>query len=338
MPSKIIDLRSDTVTKPTQEMREAMYKAEVGDDVYGEDPTVKKLEEFAAELSGKEAALFVTSGTMGNQISIMSHVNPGDELICERDAHIFYYEVGGIAALSHAQTNLVAGVQGIISVEDIAERLRPDDIHQPPTSLICLENTHNRAGGTYYSVQQLADIHTFATSHNIPVHIDGARVMNAVVATKSSLKEVASYASSISICLSKGLGAPIGAIVVGERNFINKARRMRKRLGGGMRQAGIIASAGHIALDKMVGRLEFDHAHARRLAVGLKEIGFDVDLSTVQTNIVFVNLENPKKVLEELNSCGVKANVMGNRMRMVTHYDVTQEDIDYVLHCFMKFI
>lgn len=338
MSNKIIDLRSDTVTKPTQEMRDAMYKAEVGDDVYGEDPTVKKLEEFAAELSGKEAALFVTSGTMGNQISIMSHVNPGDEIICDKDAHIFYYEVGGIAALSHAQTNLVAGVNGIISVADIAERIRPDDIHQPPTALICLENTHNRAGGTCYSLAQLEDIHTFATSKNIPVHIDGARIMNAAVATQSSLKDIAKNASSISICLSKGLGAPIGALVVGERSFINKARRMRKRLGGGMRQAGIIAAAGHIALDKMVERLEIDHAHARRLAVGLKEIGFDVDLSNVHTNIVFVNLDNPKKVLEELNSSGIKVNVMGNRMRMVTHYGIEREDIDYVLRCFMKMV
>lgn len=329
---KYIDFRSDTVTKPTMEMRKAMYEAELGDDVYGEDPTVRRLEEMAAEMSGKQAALYTVSGTMGNQVSIASHVQHGDELICEQEAHIFYYEVAGIAVLSGAQARTVRGTNGILKAADIAEYIRPEDIHQPLTSLICLENTHNRGGGTCYTLEGLAEIKQLADKQRIPVHMDGARIMNAVVATGCTLKDIAQYTDSISICLSKGLCAPVGAIIVGEQEFINKARKIRKRFGGGMRQAGVIAAAGIVGLENMVERLAEDHALARYFAQECANLGIDVDLATVQTNIVILNIADAAAIRDALLVQGFLVSLFGpTKIRVTMHHDVDKQDVDKLL-------
>lgn len=329
---KFVDFRSDTVTMPTEEMRRAMYEAELGDDVYGEDPTVRKLEELAAQMSGKQAALFTVSGTMGNQAAIAAHVTRGDELICEQEAHIFYYEVAGIAVLSGAQARTIPGDKGILRAADIAEYIRPDDIHQPPTKLICLENTHNRGGGTCYSLEGLAEIKKLADAHNIAVHMDGARVMNAVVATECSLKDIAQYTDSISICLSKGLCAPVGAVIVGDTDFINRARRMRKRFGGGMRQAGVIAAAGIVALEKMVERLAEDHELAGYFAQECLAMDVDVDLSRVQTNIVILNFANAAAMRDALQEKGFKVSLFGpTKIRVTMHRDISREDVEALL-------
>lgn len=329
---KFIDFRSDTVTMPTEEMRRAMYEAELGDDVYGEDPTVRRLEELAAQMSGKQAALFTVSGTMGNQAAIAAHVTRGDELICEQEAHIFYYEVAGIAVLSGAQARTIQGERGILKAADIAACIRPDDIHQPPTRLICLENTHNRGGGTCYSLEGLAEIKKLADAHNIAVHMDGARVMNAVVATECSLKDIAQYTDSISICLSKGLCAPVGAVIVGERDFITKARRMRKRFGGGMRQAGVIAAAGIVGLEQMVERLADDHELAGYFAQECLAMGINVDLSCVQTNIVILNFADAAAMCSALLDKGFKVSLFGpTKIRVTTHRGISRPDIEALL-------
>lgn len=329
---KRIDFRSDTVTMPTVEMRKAMYEAELGDDVYGEDPTVRRLEELAAQMSGKEAALYTVSGTMGNQAAIAAHVRHGDELICENEAHIFYYEVAGIAVLSGAQARTIPGENGILKASDIAPYIRPDDIHQPPTRLICLENTHNRGGGTCYSLAGLDEIKQLADAHHIPIHMDGARVMNAAVATGCTLKDIAQYTDSISICLSKGLCAPVGAIIVGDQEFITKARRMRKRFGGGMRQAGVIAAAGIVALESMVDRLAEDHALARYFAEECANMGVDVNLTNVQTNIVILNFADAAAMRDALLEQGFMVSLFGpTKIRVTMHRDVNKQDVDALL-------
>jgi len=331
---KIVDLRSDTVTKPTLEMRQAMYQAEVGDDVYGEDPTVQKLEELGAGIMGKESALFVASGTMGNQIALMAHTDKGDEVICEADSHIFYYEVAGIACLAGAQARPISGQRGILSPDIIKHHIRPQDVHQPRTALICLENTHNRAGGTCYSVQDLAQIKDLADSYKIPVHIDGARIFNAAAAQNVSVEKLAEKASSIMFCLSKGLCAPVGSLLTGSHDFIQKCRRYRKMLGGGMRQAGIIAAAGIVGLETMVERLQYDHLHAKMLAEALVTIGMDIDIKTVQTNIVIANVSpvgiTAKQAAALLGEQGIKVAVFGEySIRFVTHHGIEKDDISH---------
>lgn len=338
---KIIDLRSDTVTTPTSEMRQAMYQAEVGDDVYGEDPTVRELEELGAGIMGKESALLVTSGTMGNQIALMAQTNKGDEIICEAESHIFYYEVAGMACLAGVQARPVAGQRGILSSETIKQNIRVQDIHQPRTALICLENTHNRAGGTCYSVQDLAQIKDLANSYKIPVHIDGARIFNAAVVHNVSVNKMAEHADSIMFCLSKGLCAPVGSLLAGSHDFIQSCRRYRKMLGGGMRQAGIIAAAGIVALKTMAERLHYDHLHARLLAESLVNLGMDVDMETVQTNIVIANVAplgiTASQTAALLKDQGIKASVFGEyKIRFVTHHGIEQEDINYVASVIAK--
>lgn len=333
---RIVDLRSDTVTGPTSAMRTAMYHAEVGDDVYGEDPTVRKLEELAAEMAGKESALFVASGTMGNQIAVMTHTQRGDEIICERDSHIYYYEVGGLAYLAGVQARTIEGEHGLLRAGAVEASIRGEDLHQPRTTLICLENTHNRAGGTCYTVDALSSIYDVARHHGIPVHTDGARIFNAAVAQNVPISQLTQYTDTVNICLSKGLCAPVGSVLLGSEIFIQKARRMRKMIGGGMRQAGVVAAAGIVALTSMTERLSEDHANAKVLAEAIAQLGIDIDLTTVQTNIVLFDVrslgETAELVACKLEAFGVKCSQFGEyKIRFVTHYGIDREDIDYVI-------
>lgn len=333
---RIIDLRSDTVTMPTAEMRKAMYNAEVGDDVYGEDPTVNRLEELGASLTGKEAGLFVASGTMGNQVAAMVHTKKSDEIICEAESHIYYFEVGGLACLSGAQARPIAAPRGILTAPLIRQHIRGIDVHVPDTGLICLENTHNRAGGSCYTLEGLREIKELAESRQIPVHMDGARIFNAAVALGSPVSEIARHADTVQLCLSKGLCAPVGSLIVGQKAFIERARRFRKMVGGGLRQAGIIAAAGIVAMTQMVERLADDHKHARILGEALANIGFAVDLETVQTNIVIADVKpfglKAEDFVITLAQNGIKANAFGEyRVRFVTHYGIEQNDIEYTI-------
>lgn len=334
---RIVDLRSDTVTVPTEEMREAMYRAEVGDDVYGEDPTVNRLEELAAEKVGKEAAVFLPSGTMANQVALLSHTNRGQEIILESSSHIFMYEVGGLAFLSGLQAKIIEGKNGIMNPADIRKAIRGDNIHFPETGLIALENTHNLAGGVVVPLKIMCEIYEIATIYKIPVHLDGARIFNAAVYLNCDVRELTAYCDSVMFCLSKGLGAPAGSMLAGNKKFIDKARKYRKMLGGGMRQVGILAAAGEIALKKMVERLNEDHENARLLAEGLGNIrGFRVDEKTVQTNIVMINIEDTGLVADEMLSRMKERGVLANKrtndiIRLVTHKDVTRPDIEYAV-------
>lgn len=329
----MIDLRSDTVTKPTAEMREAAYKADVGDDVYGEDRTVNELEETAARLLGKEAALFVTSGTQGNQIAVLTHCQPGNEVLLEQESHIFYYEGAAISAFAGVQPRTIKGNRGAMDPREVAAAIRPDDIHLPETGLICLENTHNRAGGAVIPLENMKQIHEVAKNHDIPVHLDGARLFNAAAATNISVKEYASYTDSVQICLSKGLGAPVGSIIAGDKDFIRRARKWRKRLGGGLRQVGIIAAPGLIALTKMAGRLKEDHEKAMMLANGLGAIDGLSIANDVETNIVMVDTTgtglSADEFVDKLAEAGVLAGAFGpSTVRMTTHYDVSEKDME----------
>lgn len=329
---RVIDLRSDTVTVPTPAMREAMARAEVGDDVYGEDPTVNRLEEAAAERMGKEAGLFCASGTMANQVAVMAHTRRGDEVILEEEAHIYYYEAGALAVLAGVQPRLVRGKRGLLDPDDVARSLRPPNIHYPPPALLCLENTHNRAGGTVMTPELTRALADVAHRHGLAVHLDGARIFNAAVYLGCQPRELAAPADSVMFCLSKGLGAPVGSVLCGSRPFIERARRYRKILGGGMRQAGVIAAAGLVALDTMVERLAEDHAHARLLAGLLAEEAlFRVDLEWVQTNIVLCWLVKGDAFAYavRLAARGVKVNATGpDRIRLVTHKDVSRADVE----------
>ncbi len=328
----MIDLRSDTITRPTEEMRRAMYEAEVGDDVYGEDPTVNRLQEKAAEVTGKEAALYVPSGTMGNQVSILTHTSPGTEVIMEANAHIYYYEAAAASALAGIQPRPLAGQKGVLPPELVEDAIRPDDVHLPPTSLICLENTHNRAGGRIVPLENMKAIHDLARRHNLPVHLDGARIFNASVASGIPVSDYAACTSSVQFCFSKGLGAPVGSIITGPSDFINEAKRWRKRLGGGMRQAGVIASACLVALETMVERLADDHASARLLADGLAGLkGLNFDPADVDTNIVIVKplTMTPQRFNDELKKRGILASVMGPDMvRLTTSREVESKDLE----------
>jgi threonine aldolase len=333
MGSMIIDLRSDTVTRPSPEMRRAMAAAEVGDDVYGEDPTVNALQERVAELLGKEAALFVTSGTMGNQLCIKVHTQPGDEVIADRNAHVFQYETGGAAFLSSVQVHTVDGERGILTPDRVREAIRPDLYYMPRTRLVCLENTHNRAGGTVYTLEVIESMRALAQEHGMKMHLDGARLWNASVATGTAPATYAAFFDSVSVCLSKGLGAPVGSVVAGSREFIREARHYRKIFGGGMRQAGILAAAGLYALEHNVQRLSEDHDKAKILARALAATkGCSLKPDDVQTNIVIADMAGTglgaNGVLEKLKGKGVLAGEAGaTKIRLVTHLDVSMDQI-----------
>lgn len=335
-----IDLRSDTVTKPTPAMRKAMVEAEVGDDVFGEDPTVNALQEKVANLLGKEAALFTPSGTMANQLSIKSHTQPGDEVIIEATSHPYNFEGGGGAVLSGIQFHCLKGLRGILDASQIEEAIRPNDHHFPVTRLICLENTHNRGGGAIYPIDKMAEIYRLAKSKGLLVHLDGARLWNASVATRIGLHEYGQWADSVSVCLSKGLGAPIGSLVAGSRIFIDRVHRFRKMFGGGMRQVGIIAAAGRYALDHHLERLKEDHQNAKRLAVGLKELkGVSLDPKHVETNIVIFDVTETGKtglqIAEAMKHHRILIHAFGKtQIRLVTHLDVSGEDIEIALKAF----
>jgi len=330
----IVDLRSDTFTKPTPKMRDVMAQAEVGDDVFGEDPTVNELQEAVADLLGKEAGLFAASGTMGNQVAINALTQPGQEVILDSNAHVFYYEAGAPALLSGVQLRTVNGKNGILTKEQIEGAIRAENVHFPPTSLICLENTHNRAGGTIFPIEEMRRIRKLADEHNIQMHLDGARLWNASVATGVSLREYGKYFDSISVCFSKGLGAPVGSCVVGDRDFITRAHRYRKIYGGGMRQAGILAAGALYAVRNHIPKLKEDHDNAKLLAEGVASLpGFTVDMKSVQTNIVMIDMEEDTKrtanqVAEELKEKSVLVLAIGPyRIRAVTHLDVSRDDI-----------
>jgi threonine aldolase len=342
MNQKFIDLRSDTVTKPSQAMRQAIAQAEVGDDVFDDDPTVKKLEKMVAGLLGKEKALFVPSGTMANEVAIKSWVKPGDEVILEEDSHIYNYEVGAPSVLCGVQLHTMKGIRGVLTVEQILDDIRPQDIHIPPTTLICLENTHNRAGGTIYPIEEIKGIREATKPFGIKMHLDGARLWNATIATGIPLDEYAKYFDSVSVCLSKGLGAPIGSVISGSSDFIQIARRNRKMFGGGMRQVGIIAAAGIYAIENNFNRLVEDHRNAKILAQGLSKIPkISVDLESVQTNIVVIDIRESEmevgNALEKLKEKGVLAVPFGkNKIRCVTHLDVNRDDISKALEVFKE--
>lgn len=334
---RVVDLRSDTVTLPTTEMLDAMRSAPLGDDVYGEDPTVNRLEEIAAKKMGKEAALLTTSGTQANLVSVLSQTKRGEEVILEAEAHMYYYEVGAFSVLGGLIPRLVKGQRGVLTPKDIESALRPPNIHFPPTSLVCIENTHNRAGGTVWTPSQTRAGYEFAHGRGLKVHMDGARIFNAAIAQNIDVKELTKFVDSMMFCLSKGLSAPIGSLTVGDREFVDSARRYRKMLGGGMRQAGVIAAAGIVAIEKMVDRLKDDHSNAQMLSKGLTSIeGISIDPSQVQTNIVVYDVSrlgiDGGTWITKLNDSGVKAGALeGSRVRMVTHRGIEKDDIEYTL-------
>jgi len=340
---RIIDLRSDTVTKPTEAMREAMAKAEVGDDVYGEDPTVNRLQDMAAGLLGKKAALFVPSGTMANQLAIRIQTQPGQEVIAESKAHIVRYEQGAAGALAGVQLHWVVGDRGIMGPEQIEAAIRPTDPHSIQTALICLENTHNSGGGTIYPLATIERIRTLATAHRIPMHLDGARLFNAVAATTLPPAAYAQHFETVSLCLSKGLGAPAGSLLLtNDPALIDKAKRFRRMYGGAMRQAGILAAAGIYALDHHVGRLKDDHDNAKRLARKLQQISaITINPQHVDTNIVIFDVVGhklaPAAIVAALKQEGVLINAIGGTsFRAVTHLDVSTRQIDMAADAFAR--
>jgi threonine aldolase len=331
---EVIDLRSDTVTLPTEEMLEAIRHAELGDDVFGEDPTVNRLEEMAAEKMGKEAALLVTSGTQANLVSLMSNTKRGELVILEAEAHMYWYEVGAISAIAGLLPWLVKSRLGAPDPKDVEAAIRPRNIHFPEPTLICIENTHNRHGGTIITPNQIKAISEVAKAHDLRLYMDGARIFNAAVALKVDVKEFTRHLDNLMFCLSKGLSCPVGSMVVGTREFVDKARKVRKVLGGGMRQAGIIAAPGIIALEKMIDRLEEDHRNARRLAEGIAKIeGIAVDMERVQTNMVLFDISG-LGATDELFLSKLKENgVLGlanakNKVRIVTHRGIEKEHIE----------
>ncbi|UCG06887.1 MAG: low-specificity L-threonine aldolase [Desulfobacterales bacterium] len=333
-----VDLRSDTLTQPTASMRQAMAGAEVGDDVFGEDPTVNRLEEMAAERLGKQAAVFVASGTMGNLVSQLAHCGRGDEMILGNHSHTFFFEQGGSAAVGGIHPRTVPNQpDGKLALEEIETAIRGDNVHLPRTRLIMLENTHNQCSGYPLDADYMKAVGEIARRHGLKIHVDGARIFNAAVALNVDAKDLAAEADSISFCLSKGLAAPVGSMVCGTRDFIKEARRARKLLGGGMRQAGVLAAAGIVALTEMVDRLADDHANAKKLAEGLANTP-DISIAPelVKTNIVFFEITRREMTVAELvnrfDEEGVRMSPSGpNRIRAVTHYHITSEDIDYSL-------
>ena len=326
----IVDLRSDTVTKPTPAMLQAMFSAQIGDDVYGEDPTVNALEEKTAAMFGMEAGLFCPSGTMTNQIAIKVHTQPLTEVICDISAHIHQYEGGGIAFNSGASTALVHGNRGKMTPAQIEAHIRPlDNVHFPETKLVALENTCNKGGGTFYTLDEIAAISEVCKRHNLALHLDGARVFNALVASGDAAKDYGLYFDSISVCLSKGLGAPVGSVLLGSKDFIKRARRVRKVLGGGMRQAGYLAAACIYALDNHIERIQEDHRKAKAMEETLLQTDYVEYVLPVETNIVIFKLNdkyNDAAFVEALANNGIRAAAFGPQMiRFVTHLDITDE-------------
>jgi len=337
----IVDLRSDTLTLPTPAMREAMARAEVGDDVWEEDPTVQRLEDLAARLTGKEAALFVSSGTQGNLVSVLAQTRHGQEIVLDRDSHIFNYEGASAAVFGGVQTLPIATERGFLTAGQVRDSVRPSNIHIPATGLVCLENTHNRHGGTCCTPEEIADVAAAARAHGVPVHLDGARIFNAAVALGRPVADFARPVDSITFCLSKGLAAPVGSLVCGSREFVTRARRVRKMLGGGMRQVGVLAAAGLVALESMVERLAEDHTNAARLAGGLARMPrVRLDPGKVQTNIVIFQVDRDGGSAELAAGClarKVKIHQIGpSAIRCVTHNDVDREDIDRALDAFRE--
>lgn len=342
----MIDLRSDTVTKPTPAMRRAMAEAEVGDDVYGEDPTVNLLQEKAAEIFGKEAALFVPTGSMGNQIAVKLHTKPGNEVIIEERGHIFNYEMGTPSVVSGVMIRPVraANVSGMLTWAEIEPALH---INQPyyacPTALICLENTHNFGGGSVMSAEQTSEICNNAHKLNLPVHLDGARIFNSAIAQNETVENLSKDCDSVQFCLSKGLGAPVGSMLLGKKDFIEEAKTWRKRFGGGMRQVGILAAAGLIALEESPKRLHIDHENAKRLATGVANLkGVSIDAEKVQTNIVIFDVsasgKSSAEICDALRKEEIYAIPFGKAIRMVTHCDVSREEIEKTLQALEKII
>lgn len=332
----MIDLRSDTKTQPSELMRRAMYEAETGDDVAGEDPTVNELEARSAELLGKEAAALVTSGTQGNLVSMMALAQPGDKVILHEQAHVFYYERAGLSRIAGLLAHLLPGRQGVMDPAEVEAAIWPAEIHHPPTGLVALENTHNREGGTCWSVEQTQVVCEVAHRHGVRVHLDGARVFDAAVALEVDPRQLVAPVDGVTFCLSKGLGAPMGSLVCGEADYVQRAREFRKMLGGGMRQAGIVAAAGLVALQHEVPRLHEDHEKARRLAETLYELpGVQFDMDTVQTNMIIFELHREDmaapQLCQRLADYGIKAVAQSEvRIRFVTHRDISFEETDTV--------
>jgi threonine aldolase len=330
----MIDLRSDTVTKPSEAMRQAMARAEVGDDVYGEDPTVNRLQEVGAALVGKAAALFVPSGTMANQLALRAQAPPGQEVIVESKCHMIRYEQGAGSALAGVQFHWIVGERGIMAPEQIETAIRPKDPHTIQTAMICIENTHNSGGGSIYPLATVERIGAIARQRGLPLHMDGARLFNAVVATGASATEYAKHCATVSFCLSKGLGAPAGSLLAtNDHDMIDRLRRFRRMYGGGMRQAGILAAAGLYALEHNIARLKDDHDHAKRLATLLASIQtVTIDVKTVETNMLFFDVASsrpPAEVVAALKAEGVLINAVGGRTyRAVTHLDISADDIE----------
>ncbi len=340
MKNRPIDLRSDTFTKPSKEMLEAMMSAEVGDDVFDEDPTINKLQEKAAQLFGMESALFCPSGTMTNQIAINIHTQPGDEVICHQYSHIYNYEGGGMAFNSSCQAKLLGGKRGLLNVEEVEQNINPDDIHAARTSLLSLENTSNKGGGSCYELSSLADLSEVAKSRQLGFHLDGARLFNALVAKEQNCRDYGALFQTISICLSKGLGAPVGSLLLGDKTFIAKAKRVRKKFGGAMRQAGYLAAAGIYALDNNINRLQKDHDKAQELKNALEECSWVSHIDPVETNIVIFYLKPGKdqdlflNILKEKNILAIG---MGQgKLRFVTHLDTSSSEIEFCCEVLKK--
>lgn len=334
----VIDFRSDTVTKPTQGMLEAMFKAKVGDDVFGEDPSINELEAMVTEMFGMEAAIFCPSGTMTNQIAIKCHTQPGDEVICDESSHIYQYEGGGIAFNSGASVKLLAGNRGRINVEQVATAIQPDDPHRAHTSVVSLENTSNRGGGSCYDFEEIKKISSLCKEKGLAFHLDGARLWNALIAKKESPKQYGEAFDSISLCLSKSLGCPVGSLLLGKKDFIKKARRIRKVFGGGMRQAGFLAAAGIYALQNNIERLAEDHEHAAQIAAVIAGKQFVKFVLPVETNIIIFELDEsitaPGLVskLKEYNILGYA--ISQNRVRLVLHLDINAEMVKKTIEVF----
>lgn len=331
----MIDLRSDTVTQPTQAMRQAMFTASVGDDVYDDDPTVKALEEKAAKLVGKEAALFVPSGTFGNQVCILTHTKRGDEIIVSQDAHILYHEVGAAALIAGVQLRTIPAFGGRYDLKVLEKTIREEDIHYPDTGLICIENAHGN--GSVMPMSSMKGIYEVAKRKQVPVHLDGARLFNAATALKVSLAEMSQYCDSLTFCLSKGLCAPVGSIIAGKKDFIEKAKRNRKLMGGGLRQVGFLAAAGMVALDEMIDRLEVDHKNAQILEDGLKSIpGITVIENRRDINMVFFTIQDLKieesDLINKMKEAGILINgTEDDEWRFVTHHGVDQKDLEFAV-------
>lgn len=331
----VIDLRSDTVTRPTPEMLRYMMQAPVGDDVFEEDPTVNELQNYAAALFGKEASLFCPSGTMSNQIALKLHTEPGDEVICDIHSHIYHYETGGMAVHSGIQPKLIHTEDGILSASLIEQSINPYADWLTKSSLVVIENTCNRAGGTYYQLETIKEIFELTRRYNMKLHIDGARIFNAIVENTYTTRDIGRYCDTISVCLSKGLGAPVGTLLIGDKETIKRARRIRKQMGGGMRQAGILAAAGIFALKNHIQDLKKDHIHAKKIYNALRECSYVVSIKPVFTNIIIFELKNnihPLKFEQRLLEENIKIATYGKRViRMVTHRDVNEEMVNRVI-------